>query len=250
MLIRGKTKQSVALVVALLLLSTSIPAHCRWFGERFCNNPNFHCRTIKVGENWETLWPDFKQRRLIQRLNRMNAPLLPGTLLAVPTDLQNTSLKRFSPMPNYFYQENNRTFILVNLAEQAWGAYDFRGHLRRWGPLSSGQSICSAGNGFCQTRSGIFFIKRAKGAACATGAKPKGSCGVPNAPDCIYYGPLGEGFSAAMYGSDELPGFPASQGCILLFPEDSQWLRNEFLVVPGTTRPVRHTTRVVVRGSL
>lgn len=63
-------------------------------------------------------------------------------------------------------------------------------------------------------------------------------------PYCMYFH---KGF--ALHGSDDIPGYRASHGCIRMFTQDAKWLNEEFVSV-NNERTNTLGTLVVVRPVL
>ncbi len=47
----------------------------------------------------------------------------------------------------------------------------------------------------------------------------------------------------ALHGSDQVPGYAASHGCVRMFIEDARWLNEEFIDVAG---PQQLGTRIII----
>ncbi len=60
-------------------------------------------------------------------------------------------------------------------------------------------------------------------------------------PYCMYFH---KGF--ALHGSDDIPGYRASHGCVRMFIEDAKWLNQEFVEV-GNDKTQLIGTKVVIR---
>ena len=50
----------------------------------------------------------------------------------------------------------------------------------------------------------------------------------------------------ALHGSEEVPGYSASHGCVRLFIQDARWLNEEFVDLPGAGGKIG--TRVIING--
>jgi lipoprotein-anchoring transpeptidase ErfK/SrfK len=96
--------------------------------------------------------------------------------------------------------------------------------------LSSGIGVCKAPDG-CATPVGIFRVIRKQDADCISTAFPRredGDNGGAEMPYCMHFF---RGY--ALHGSEELPGYRYSHGCVRLFPQDARWLNEEFVDLPG-----------------
>ncbi len=216
---------SVAMVFCL-----SIPffaqAQTATYGVRLCHSDaDVRCLVVHQGDTWESLFPDPAERDLIKRLNRMNIHVYPGLFLAVPN--QNVSLLSLAPFKqNVGYLGEKQ--IVVDPKQLAWGAYDKEGNLVNWGPASTGQAYCPDQGGPCRTPIGTFTVYDKKGQGCVSSKFPIGKGGAPM-PYCMHFH---DGF--ALHGSYEMPGVNASHGCVRMFPQDAQWLNENFVKVGST----------------
>lgn len=224
----------------ILLLPINALSSVR-YGEKICNQAGYHCLKVTPIDSWDNLFPDLGQQDLVKRINRMNIELRPGMIIAVPDNLENLSIYDVSPFPRYIEPTREKT-IYVNQEELAWGAYDEQGELIWWGPLSSGSGKCRYIDGECKTPSGEFRIIRKQDYDCVSTAFPQrsdGSDGGAEMPYCMHFY---RGY--ALHGSDTVPGYRASHGCVRLFIEDARWLNEEFIDLPGAGGLIG--TRVII----
>lgn len=200
------------------------------YGETLCNEPDYFCMKIKKGERWETLFPNAEERDIVRRINRMNITLKPNMTIAVPKNLERLSVYDVSPFPRYIKPIGEKT-IFVSQKKLAWGAYDATGELLWWGPASPGLDKCQGVPGGCSTPTGSFRVIRKQDIDCVSTVFPRrayGESGGALMPYCMHFF---RGY--ALHGSDEVPGFKASHGCVRLFIEDARWLNEEFIDLPG-----------------
>ncbi|MCE9624703.1 MAG: L,D-transpeptidase, partial [Deltaproteobacteria bacterium] len=209
------------------------------YWESQCEDPRFTCREIQEGETWKGLWPDDKQRDLVMRLNRMNVRLRPGMVVAVPNRIDALTRADISPFPNKIPPPGEKQ-IQVDLTQLAWGAYDAEGNLLEWGPASGGKDWCPDTGHACKTPSGDFSVVRKSGAHCKSNKFPIPRGGAPM-PYCMFF--LSD---YAVHGSYEVPGYRASHGCVRIYPEDAQWLNENFVDLPDSSQGV-HGTSVIVQ---
>ena len=146
------------------------------------------------------------QLAVLEKLNRADAEHM-GQLreLVVPESWSDELSYSVLPM-RYASSEARRTFLVVYLPGQLFGAYEF-GSLVRWGPVSSG----SRNN---PTAPGTFALNwRSTGRASTVD------------PDWFmrWYFNFGNREGLAFH-AHPLPGYPASHGCIRLLERDAQWL--------------------------
>ena len=126
-----------------------------------------------------------------------------------------------SPFPLH-RNTSGKKLILVNLTDQAFGAYDSNGELVHWGPVSGGKGYCPDVGRACNTATGNFAIFRKQGPECISSKFPIETNGGAPMPYCMHFN---GGF--ALHGST-LPGYNASHGCVRLFFEDAEWLNKHF----------------------
>lgn len=171
----------------------------------------WECRKLKKGETLENI---FKDRWIdIVRFNRVDRRhVYPGISIKVPKRLED--IKDFTPMPRYYQPaESEPKFILVNLSEQFLGAYEY-GQLVFSSPIATGEK----GN---ETPNGEFKID-------AYDSRHKSSLYFIEKTRILYPMNYGlrfytnrKGVSFWIHGRD-LPGYPASHGCIGLYDEEMQ----------------------------
>ncbi|GAB4223769.1 MAG: L,D-transpeptidase [Gammaproteobacteria bacterium] len=224
------------LILLMGLMTKSVAASA--FGARYCDNPEFHCIKIQRGDTWETLWPSYRERDVVKRLNRMNIPLRAGMLIAVPNDLAYVEANDIAPFARQIVPPGEKLLIFAQ-KHLAWVAYDAQGRLLRWGPASGGQGYCADVGRSCRTVTGEFRIQHKRGAYCKSSKYPLGRGGAPM-PHCMFFH---GGY--AFHGSPEVPGYHASHGCVRMFNQDAQWLNQEFIEVP---RGGASGTRVIIES--
>ncbi len=200
------------------------------YGESLCNQTDYFCVKVNSGESWEKLFPNPEALDIVKRINRMNVRLRPGMVIAVPKNLDRLSIYDVAPFPRYIEGNNEKT-IYVSQKQLAWAAYDESGELVWWGPISSGSDKCAGVYGGCVTPTGSFRIVRKQDIDCISTAFPRradGDNGGAVMPFCMHFF---RGY--ALHGSNEVPGYRASHGCIRMFTEDARWLNEEFIDLPG-----------------
>jgi len=218
--------------------------HAVWsqvrFGESLCKSPDYFCINVKGGESWESLFPNNEERDIIKRVNRMNITLRRGMTIAVPKNIDRITIYDVSPFPRYIKSDGEKT-IFVSQKQLAWGAYDKDGELLWWGPLSSGSGHCKGLDGTCITPSGSFRVIRKQDIDCISTAFPmraEGESGGAEMPYCMHFF---RGY--ALHGSDTVPGYRASHGCVRIFIEDARWLNEEYVELPSSNN---RGTKVIV----
>lgn len=224
-------KKSIYLLLFLMLtLSWDIGLAYKRYGETLCNQPDYFCMKVKSGETWENLFPNDEERDIVKRLNRMNINLRTGMTLAIPKNIERLTIYDVSPFPRYIESTHEKT-IYVSQKKLAWGAYDEHGELLWWGPISSGMGKCPGVRGGCYTPTGSFRIIRKQDIDCVSTVFPRradGESGGAIMPYCMHFF-----MGYALHGSEELPGYRASHGCVRMFIEDARWLNEDFIDLPG-----------------
>lgn len=238
-------RQKGLITVALSIISITATASSAtvkpiYYGAALCDHPQYECIKVARGQSWERLFPDEAQRDLVQRINRTYNHLWQGKEIAVPRDLKHANLLDYAPFPKKIPRENEKQ-IIVDQDKLAWGAYDEQGRLVKWGPISSGSDKCSDNSSpTCRTLTGIFHIFSRENERCQSNVFPVGRGGA-KMPYCMYFH---KGF--ALHGSNDIPGYRASHGCIRMFTQDAKWLNHEF--VESSNEDNDHLgTKVVVR---
>lgn len=172
---------------------------------------SWECRKVKKGDSpWKLFgahWPE------VLRFNRLDRRHFgSGLSLKVPTDL--AALAAFSPLPREYPEAAAEAqFILVDLAEQYLGAYEY-GQLKLALPIASGNPENPTPDGDFRVtafhrehESSLYQIENT------------------DTPYPMHYAlrfhtnPAGVAFW--LHGRD-VPGFPASHGCIGLYDEEMQ----------------------------
>ena len=209
---------SIFLTLFVCLFSSPLFAQ---YGTMLCKqDSDFSCYRVKRGDSWVRLFPRSSERDLIMRINRMNTPLYPGLILAIPNE--NMNLMDIAPFAKQIDPPGEKV-IFVSINNLAWGAYDSAGSLVNWGPTSSARGYCPDLHRSCHTIRGQFNIYRKQGAGCISTKFPIGRGGAPMPYCMFFYG----GF--ALHGSYNVPGYNDSHGCIRMFIDDARWLNQEFV---------------------
>lgn len=209
-----------------------------YYGRDLCAYPQYQCVTVKSGDNWVKLFPDEAQRDLVQRVNRTYNYLYPGKVIAVPRDLPQVTLIDLAPFPHTISDHEKQ--VIIDQDKLAWAAYNAEGQLVYWGPIASGRDRCPDSANACLTLTGIYRVFSKEDEHCKSDVFPIGKGGA-KMPYCMYFH---KGF--AMHGSDDMPGFRASHGCVRMFVRDAKWLNKEFV---DSSSEINNNmgTKVVVR---
>lgn len=229
----------IALGLPMMVIANTNEGKPIYYGPGLCASPQYECVKITHGESWDKLFPDETQRDLVQRVNRSYNSLWPGKEIVVPRDLKNATLINLAPFPEKIASENEKQ-VIVDQDKLAWGAYDAKGQLVNWGPIASGRDKCPDSNNACRTLTGIFRVFSKENVHCKSDIFPIGKGGA-KMPYCMYFH---KGF--ALHGSDDIPGYRASHGCVRMFTRDAKWLNEEFVDSTNEQTNVLGT-KVVVR---
>lgn len=208
------------------------------FGGSLCKTPGYTCLKIEKKHSWSQLFPNEKDCDLVKRVNRTNEFLSPGMVIAVPKDLSHKSLLDLSPFPAE-RPDTKENVIVVNLKLLAFAAYDAQGHQQYWGPISAGSDQCDTSSKDCSTPKGSYRIQRKKDEQCYSGSFPEtifGHNGGAFMPYCMFFY---KGY--ALHGSETLPGYNASHGCVRLFTEDARWLNHNFVATRNSRKGIGGT---------
>jgi len=169
------------------------------------------CRTLRPGESLEKLfgehWIDIAR---FNRIDRRHARS--GVSIKVPRQIDD--LKLFAPLPlSYPAAEQDEQFILVDLSEQFLGAYEY-GALRFAVPIASG-------NGYDETPRGEFRLSAARRVHQSSLYTIEGTDRPYPMNYALRFHVNRTGVSYWIHGRD-MPGYPASHGCIGLYDEPMQ----------------------------
>lgn len=171
----------------------------------------WECRTLKWGDSPLQLFGN--RWREVLRFNRIDQRhFKAGVSLKVPLDL--TALAGFSPLPReYPDAAGAEKFILVDLAEQFLGAYEY-GKLRFSFPIASG-------NPENLTPTGDFRVSAFDRGHQSSLYRIENT----DIPYPMHYALrffINPEWVAFWIHGRDLPGFPASHGCIGLYDEEMQ----------------------------
>ena len=172
---------------------------------------DWECRRLKKNDTLESLFGD--QWRDVLRFNRIDRRhLYPGFPLKVPKDM--IDVAGFTPMPETYPEAaGDEKFILIDLSEQFLGAYEF-GRLAFSSPIASGDKKN-------KTPTGDFRIDAFSRDHVSSLYKIEKT----NIPYPMHYALRffisSQDVAFWMHGRD-VPGYPASHGCVGLYDEEMQ----------------------------
>lgn len=237
-----KVMRKIAAVTVLALVSwqwANANNNNTYYGKGLCGKPDYYCVKVKGGQSWRKLFPDPIKRDIVQRVNRTNMYLWRGKTIAIPRDLNNITKYDVAPFPRKITEQDQR-LIIVDQEKLAWGAYNRKGELVNWGPISSGKNFCGDIRRSCNTQTGIFYVFNKQDKRCRSRVFPVGRGGA-KMPYCMFFY---KGF--ALHGSNEVPGYRDSHGCVRLFTKDAKWLNQNFVELATEDNGFKGT-RVVVQ---
>jgi hypothetical protein len=173
----------------------------------------WECRTLRAGESLEKLfgerWVD------VARFNRIDRRHV-GTGVSIKAPKRIEGLAEFQPVPLFYPPaEEDEQFILIDLSEQFLGAYEY-GALRFSLPIASGGRHESV-----RTPNGEFRLSAAHRRHQSTLFTVEGTDTPYPMNDALRFYINREGVSYWIHGRD-VPGYPASHGCIGLYDEAMQ----------------------------
>lgn len=122
---------------------------------------------------------------------------------------------------------NANTFV-YNPQTLQWKAINNNGVVIRTGRGSGGRNYCPDIRRGCRTPSGTFHVVRKGGAWCKSSKYPLPRGGAPM-PYCMFFSK-----NYAIHGSNDVPNYNASHGCVRVKTSDAKWLSNSFIHI-GTT---------------
>lgn len=126
---------------------------------------------------------------------------------------------------------NARGTFIFDPKKLSWAVYNSSGSLVRTGAASGGRGYCPDVHRGCHTPVGRFTVYSKGPANCKSSKFPVAHPGAPM-PYCMFFH---GGY--AIHGSNDVPNYNASHGCIRLVPSDALWLHQNF---------IKAGTRVVV----
>ncbi len=219
-------KFNLKLMLAIgFFLAANFSAAFAFFGQELCSHPEFKCIKAKSNDSWKSLWPDSHDRELVQRFNRTNLPLSASQWIVVPKHLSLLRYFDLSPFALQIEPPQGR-LLIIDISKLAFAAYNSKGELLHWGPVSAGKDFCSDINEPCQTPLGTFRISRKQGSDCISSEFPVKTNGGAPMPYCMHFYK-----GIALHGSKALPGHNASHGCVRVYTRDARWLNESFATI-------------------
>lgn len=106
-----------------------------------------------------------------------------------------------------------------------WKAINESGTVIRTGRASGGRGYCPDIHRGCKTPSGVFHVISKGGPGCRSSRYPVGRGGAPM-QYCMFFSKY-----YAIHGSNDVPNYNASHGCVRVRPSDAKWLSQHFVSV-------------------
>ena len=140
--------------------------------------------------------------------------------------------QRSDGFPRHMPASGSRIF-LFDPGRHQYAVYGPNGKRIKHGRASGGKGYCSDVKRSCRTPRGVFRIFSKRGYWCRSSKYPLGKGGA-HMPYCMFFHKAGY----AIHGSNDVPGYNASHGCIRLKPKDAAWVHKNFIRI-GTVVIVR-----------
>lgn len=175
------------------------------------NGIKWHPHFVKPHETLESLFGSDWQ--LVARFNRIDRRhVYPGMTIKVPDNIED--IRNYTPMPSvYEPAKRHDKYILVDMGEQWMGAYEF-GKLKFSNPAATGRP------GF-ETPTGVFRITARDKNHTSSLYKTDNDEEQYPMDNAMRFYVAPDGVAYWLHARD-LPGRPASHGCIGLFDEEMQ----------------------------
>lgn len=174
------------------------------------DNIEWECRRLRRKDSLESLFGDRWQD--VARFNRIDRRhTWPGATIKVPRRLDD--IRDFSPLPQEIEYPEEEKFILIDLTEQFLGAYE-RGRLVFSTPVASGDSSW-------RTPTGEFRVTAFSRDHVSSLYKIEKT----NIPYPMHYALrflISQRNVAFWIHGRDIPGYPASHGCVGLYDEEMQ----------------------------
>src|SRR3990167_6021034 len=106
-------------VAGFVLYSSNVDAKTKntpptpptYYGPALCKHPQYDCIKVQSGQNWNNLFPDEKERDLVQRVNRTYNWIGSGRILAVPKNLSKVTLLEIAPFPQHIDEQEKQVIV-------------------------------------------------------------------------------------------------------------------------------------------
>lgn len=150
-----------------------------------------------------------QQIEILEKLNRVDRRDLGDLKRIVVPNRWDLPVIDYSPLPRFVPGvADHAKAIIVDLPGQVFGAYE-NGRLVRWGPVNTGK-------GNTPTPPGLYHLNW-KSRLRISSVNPQWK--MP------YYFNFSNYMGLGMH-EYQMPGYPASHGCVRMLPQDAEWLYN------------------------
>ncbi|MBS0288197.1 MAG: L,D-transpeptidase [Proteobacteria bacterium] len=224
-----KLKRYLVAFLAVFLAFLTSPSFAFKSSKSKCNSPNYICVVNANGELLAFPRSYVRQNAYKNRQQNVYTQFHQRHENFGADDDYEDEGGHFSHDYNLPSKISSGNIINVDLGQLTWGAYDDGGNLVRSGHVSGGKKYCPDIGRSCRTVTGTFTIYTKKGEDCKSKIFPVGKGGAPM-PYCMFFR---GGY--ALHGSNAVPDYNASHGCVRMSPSDAEWLNLEFVRV-GSTR--------------
>lgn len=113
------------------------------------------------------------------------------------------------------------TLFIFDPSNLQWAVYDTNGNRIGLGKAVGGKDFCPDINKPCRTVEGSYTVFRAGDHDCTSKTFPIDEGGGAPMPHCVFFY---KGY--AIHGSDHLPDYNASHGCIRVRKQAAEWISN------------------------
>jgi len=116
------------------------------------------------------------------------------------------------------------TFVF-NPRTHSWSAVNNAGEVVKTGRASGGSGYCKDIHRSCRTPAGVYQVWSIGSASCKSSRYPKPHGGA-KMPYCMFFSKY-----YAIHGSNNVPKYNASHGCVRVTPDDAYWLAHHFISI-------------------
>lgn len=125
-------------------------------------------------------------------------------------------------------EATGRRVFVFNPNILTWAVYNENGNLVRTGHGVGGKGYCPDSHRRCKTPSGVFHVLGKAGPGFKSSKYPLPGGGAPM-PYAMFFSRY-----YAIHGSNDVPNYNASHGCIRVYTSDARWLNQNFLQYGST----------------
>ena len=149
--------------------------------------------------------------------------MIPKAMIGIIDSTHNLNKKK-SYQANFNYRFPNtqeatgHNVFIFDPKHTVYALYNKEGYLVRQGRASGGKDYCADTRSSCRTPPGEYKVYWKKGENCKSSKYPIGKGGAPM-PYCMFF----KG-GYAIHGSNHVPDYNASHGCVRVTPAEAAWL--------------------------